>query len=101
VDDPDPSAAVIARAAANLRRTRRHATWLERIAVALLTFTAAIAVVLAATDPAWIGYSVGATWCAVIGWGVLRALALVLHLRVDQSMLALADDDGEPAGAAR
>jgi hypothetical protein len=32
---------------------------------------------------------------------VLRALALVLHLRVDQSMLALADDDGEPAGAAR
>lgn len=89
-----PAAPEIAIAAANLRRARRHAIWLERIAISILTFGTVFAVLAVAIAPhvVWIAFA-GFLAAAAI-WGTLRALALLLHLKVDEVMVELDDGPG-------
>jgi len=81
-------------AAVHLARARRHAIWLERLAATLATFWVAATTYVALGDlPAF-----AVTWAvvvtlAIIAWAVLRALALMVHLRVDDTMVQLADED--------
>lgn len=91
MDDPDLEARVIALAAANLRRARRHAIWLERLGVGVVALVASLGFVFAGVDLAWTAPALAAVLAALVVWGVLRGLALLLHLRVDQALLV--DDD--------
>ena len=78
-DEPRPLAD------ANLRRARRHATALERLAAVIASAAIAVAAFLVAGDPSLLGPAVLGATGAVVLWAVLRALALLLHLRVDQA----------------
>ena len=88
--DLDPLADRQARLAADLDRARRHATWLERIAAMALAFASTTAVLaLAAAGSAWL--AVGLALAGAAAWGLLRTLALVLHIRVSEVALSLPD----------
>lgn len=87
--DLGEASAVIRQAAADLGRARRHAVWLERIAISILTFGAVFAVIITALAPPLVWVSFAGLLAAAAIWGVLRALALLLHLEVDEVMVEL------------
>jgi hypothetical protein len=94
MDDLDPTAdAAVHEAAANLGRARRHAIWLERIAAMVGTLAVVTAVLAVAMDPTTLWSGLITVAVGVGAWGVLRALALLLHLQVDRVLMTLADDD--------
>jgi hypothetical protein len=88
---PDPAA----RLAAHAEQVHRHAVWTERLAASVLAAGTTVTVAAALTDP--LGSIVPAT-LSLLGvataWVLLRALALVLHLRSDEATLVA---EGEAA----
>jgi hypothetical protein len=94
----EPAAPTIVTAAANLGRARRHAVWLERLAISILTFGAVFAVLATIVAPPVVWLAFAGFLAAAATWGVLRALALVLHLKVDAVMVEL-DDDSQTEAA--
>lgn len=88
-----PAAPAIVTAAANLGRARRHAIWLERIAISILTFGVVFAVLATIVAPPVVWLAFAGFLAATATWGVLRALALMLHLKVDAVMVEF---DAEP-----
>ena len=82
---------LIQRAAHDLGRARRHATLLERLAISILTFGLVSAVLIAITETYAIWQGITAALAAAAVWGALRTLALLLHLRVDETMVELDD----------
>lgn len=73
-----------------LGQLRRHATWLERLAVMVGTAGACTAAVLALADLELLVPAVSVALASVTAWGLLRAFALVLHVRADTTELDLA-----------
>ncbi|HWJ62005.1 MAG TPA: hypothetical protein VNS19_08535 [Acidimicrobiales bacterium] len=99
MDDLDPTAArAVHQAATDLARARRHAIWLERLAASTFAFGAVSAVVLVVSDVGLVWSALGTLLAAAAVWGVLRGLALLLHLRVDDTMVSLADESGGTDG---
>lgn len=90
MDDIDQLAAnAVAGAAATLGRARRHAVWLERIAVSILAFGLVSTAFLVVGDGALLWSGLTAALGTLAAWGALRAIALLLHLRVDETMVEL------------
>ncbi|MCU1370693.1 MAG: hypothetical protein JWO77_1887 [Ilumatobacteraceae bacterium] len=74
----------------NIRRLRRHAVWIERLAASVGTAGCALAVLLALAVPLlWIAALAGVLG-ALTAWALLRALALVLHVRADEAAVVAA-----------
>lgn len=73
-------------AAQNLYLACRHARLLERLGVLLLVLSALALLVLATSDA--LAPGLGVVVGAILAWATLRAIALRLHLLVDQALLA-------------
>lgn len=99
--DVDLADTAVRQAATDLRRARRHADWLDRLAWASAALGLVIGLVLAAADLALVTTGLVVAFAGLVTWGVLRGLALLLHLRVDETMVHLADDDRDSQDAAR
>lgn len=89
--DADLADAVVHQAATDLRRARRHADWLDRLAWASGALGLVVGALQIAVDLAYLGLGLAVIVGGLVTWGVLRALALLLHLRVDEAMVPLAD----------
>lgn len=87
----DPAAATaIEIAAAHVRAVGRHARALEYLASGIASLGLLVAAHFA------LGANIGGAALVVMGsltaWGLVRSVALLLYLKVDETMLALAED---------
>jgi hypothetical protein len=82
-------------AAQNLQRTSRHARSLEYLASGLASAGLLVAIALCAALHVVLAALV--LMAALTAWGLVRAVALVLHLRVDETMVQIAEGDDAPS----
>lgn len=82
----------------HLRAARRHAVWLERLAAGTLAFGLTTTAVIVAGALEYLVAGVGAVLVTLLAWGLLRALALLVHLRVDQRLAEGASAEAAPDG---
>jgi hypothetical protein len=77
----------VQQAADNLGRARRHAITTERVAVMVFTMSVVAALGALTAGIEYVGLAVWSLLGGAAIWSLLRAVALRLHLLVDQTMI--------------
>lgn len=85
--DDEQISPVVQQAADNLGRARRHAITTERVAVVVFTMSVIAALGALTAGIEFVGLAVWSLLGGTTIWCVLRAVALRLHLLVDQTMI--------------